>query len=273
MKDNNDYNSRRISYNINDDFTRKKWLGLFWKDGTGVAFGGLLLISAVLILFLWGYDITLIGFVAGLIPLVFSIMLLKFARTAKGNRPYIPATITTEFSLVIILTAIVLKFVSEFEVDIVWWFVLSVVALSGVIAGMLLFDVWLIVFPIYKFRTEKSTSFVFLSAKIVGIREKENISYYDDVERKSILYAPEYEYNFNGKNYTSVNQVYSSNVNYKVGDICTVKINPKEPEKVNPVAFNKILWIAIMLWGFFSIPSVIIPISTLLIMVLNYISI
>lgn len=270
MRDNNDYNLRRTSYNLNDDFTRKKFLGLFWKDGAGVAFGGLLAISAVLIVFLWGYNITLVPFAIGVCPLVFSIMLLKFGRSAKGNRPYIPATITAWIGLVIILTTTIVKIISLFEIEIVRQFVLDVAFWVGVIVGMILVDVWIVGFPMYKFRTEKRIPFVFLNARVIKIREKDSVSYDNEERKETILYSPEYEYNFNGTIYKSVNPIYSGYINCKVGDICTVRINPEKPDEVNTISLNKISWIFMMIFGFFSFSWVLVPLISLVRIILEY---
>ena len=263
MKYNNDYNSRYTSYNLNGDFTRKKFLGLFWEDGAGVAFGGLLAISVILIIFLCGYNITLLAFAIGVIPLVFSIMLLKFGRSAKGNRPYIPATITAWIGLVIILTTTIIKIISLFEIEIVRQFVLDVAFWVGVMVGMILVDVWIAGFPMYKLRTEKRIHFVFLDAKIVEIEKLESIYRSNGVDKKRISYAPVYEYEFNGKTYKSVNSYYASVISDKVGDICTVKIDPEKPAKVNPIPFRKLSWVFMMLFGFSSFSWILVPLSSL----------
>ena len=105
------------------------------------------------------------------------------------------------------------------DIQINWDIVIPLLILSVfIVAGILL-----IIIPIRKTKKLKEKCSIEVSATII-----ENEKTYDEGK---ILYCPIYEFVFNGKKYSVMNNQYS-NINIKpVGSIVNLKINPENPEE------------------------------------------
>lgn len=177
--------------------------------------------------------------ILGQIPLLLGILLLFKGEDARGKKPVVPAVIMSVIGLVIVVISLVLMFGSSTDIAnlSILFPVLFFVIFN--IAGVSLF-----IGPLYYSSMNNKIHTGTAHATVVGINHKlqrrKNHGYID-------VYAPIYEYNFNGRHYIAESTVYSSYNYPHEGTARDISVNPNNPiqiyEKDRATAQNIIFYI------------------------------
>lgn len=98
-----------------------------------------------------------------------------------------------------------------------------------------------------------------IEAKVIYVETSR--SYGEDGPRT--VYAPVWEYTYNGKKYVQRHPVASSNCKYHMGNIYKIKINPDQPDQIHPGHFG------ILITGIIALNFIVMPLGVLVMMLLN----